>query len=60
MTVRPALHRSTVPLGVTALGALVVATGWLVLLGLPFALGCGLMCLWALGEIGLLTTRRDA
>jgi hypothetical protein len=45
-----------VPLGVAVLGALVVGTGWLVLQGLPFLVGCGLTFVLALAGVGLLTS----
>jgi hypothetical protein len=54
MSVRPA-DRNTVPLGVAVLGALVVGTGWLVLQGLPFLVGCGLTLVLATAAVGLLT-----
>jgi hypothetical protein len=56
MTVRQVPERSTVPLGVAVLGALVVGTGWLVLQGLPFLVGCGLTFVLALAGVGLLTS----
>jgi len=59
MTVRPASNRTTVPLGVAVLGALVVGTGWLVLQGLPFLIGVGLTLGLAAGAIVLLTVHRD-
>jgi hypothetical protein len=55
MTVRPASDRSTVPFGVAILGALVVGTGWLVLQGLSFLVGCGLTFALAAAAVGLLT-----
>jgi hypothetical protein len=57
MTVRPASDGNTVPLGVAVLGVLVVGTGWLVFLGLPFVVGCALTLAFAAGAIGLLTAR---
>jgi hypothetical protein len=55
MTVRPASDRITVPLGVAVLGALVIGTGWLVLQGLPFLVGCALTFGLAAAAIALLT-----
>ena len=55
MTVRPASDHSTVPIGVALVGALVVGTGWLVLQGLSFLVGCGLTFALALAGIALLT-----
>jgi hypothetical protein len=40
MSVRTTQNQGAVPLGVGVLGALVLVTGWLVLQGMPFALGC--------------------
>ena len=57
MTVRPASDGNTVPFGVAVLGVLVVGTGWLVFLGLPFVLGCALTLAFAAAAIALLTTR---
>jgi hypothetical protein len=59
MIARSLLRRSAVPLGILTLGVLVVATGWLVLQGLPFLAGSALMCVFALGEIALLTTHPE-
>jgi hypothetical protein len=59
MIVTPMLRRSAVPLGILALGSLVVATGWLVLQGLPFLAGSALMCVFALGEVALLTAHPE-
>jgi len=55
MTVRPVSDRNTVPLGVAVLGALVVGTGWLVLQGLPFLVGCALTFGLAVAAIAMLT-----
>ncbi|HLB39228.1 MAG TPA: hypothetical protein VJM84_02135 [Actinomycetota bacterium] len=55
MTVKPASDRSTVPLGVAILGALVLGTGWLVLQGLPFIVGCLVTFCLAAGATALLT-----
>lgn len=57
MTVHPLQHRATVPAGVAVLGALVVATGWLVIQGAPFAVGCVVSVGAALGAIALLVAR---
>jgi hypothetical protein len=40
MSQRSAQSPSTVPIGVGVLGVLVVVSGWLVIQGLPFLLGC--------------------
>ncbi|MEP6973620.1 MAG: hypothetical protein ABI869_05695 [Actinomycetota bacterium] len=55
MTARPASDHHTVPIGVAVLGALVVATGWLMVQGLPFLAGCGLTFAFAAVAVGLLT-----
>ncbi len=55
MTVRHVTQRNTVPIGVTVLGALVLGTGWLVIQGLPFLLGCALTLGLAAAAVGLLT-----
>ena len=55
MTVQRTTDRNTVPIGVAVLGVLVVGTGWLVLEGLPFLVGCGLTLLLAAAAVGLLT-----
>jgi hypothetical protein len=57
MTVHPLQHRAAVPAGVTALAAIVVATGWLMIQGLPFAIGCLISVGAALGAIALLIAR---
>jgi hypothetical protein len=56
MTVKRASDRTTVPIGVAILGALVVGTGWLVLQGLPFIVGCVATFCLAGAAIVLLTT----
>jgi len=38
------------------LGILVIATGWLLIEGLPFVLGCLIMCAAAAGAIALATS----
>jgi hypothetical protein len=38
------------------LGILVIATGWLLIEGLPFVLGCAIMCAAAAGAIALATS----
>lgn len=50
--------QSTVPIGVGVLGALVIATGWLVLQGLPFLLGCALTVAFAACAVALLVSHR--
>jgi hypothetical protein len=54
MPLHPLQHRATVPAGVTLLAATVVATGWLMIQGLPFAVGCLVAVGAALGAIALL------
>ncbi len=43
MTVKPLVER-TAPVAIAVLGILVIATGWLLIEGLPFVLGCVVMC----------------
>jgi hypothetical protein len=50
--------QSTVPIGVGVLGALVIATGWAVLQGLPFLLGCALTVVFAGCAVALLVAHR--
>jgi hypothetical protein len=56
MTVRPLVQRSTFPVGMAVLGILVIATGWLLIEGLPFVLGCAIVCAAAAGAIALATS----
>ena len=55
MTVKPLVER-TAPAGIAVLGILVIATGWLLIEGLPFVLGCAIMCAAAAGAIALATS----
>ena len=55
MTVKPLVDR-TAPVGIGVLGILVIATGWLLIEGLPFVLGCAIMCAAAAGAIALATS----
>ena len=61
MSLRSAQNQSqsTVPIGVGVLGALVVATGWLVLQGLPFLVGCALSVGFAACAVALLVPHRE-
>jgi hypothetical protein len=60
MTVKPLLDR-TAPVGIGVLGILVIATGWLLIEGLPFVLGCVVMCGLAAAAIVLSTSHlRDS
>ena len=43
MTVKPLVQRSTLPVGMATLGVLVIGTGWLLIEGLPFVLGCAII-----------------
>ena len=56
MTVKTLTQRTRLPLGMAALGILVIATGWLLIEGLPFVLGCVIMCAAAAGAIALATS----
>lgn len=56
MTVRSVTERTRLPVGMAALGILVIATGWLLIEGLPFVLGCLIMCAAAAGAIALATS----
>ena len=56
MTVKPLVQRSTLPVGMATLGVLVIATGWLLIEGLPFVLGCAIMCAAAACAIALVTS----
>ena len=58
MSLRSAENQSTVPIGIAVLGALVVATGWLVLQGLPFLVGCVLSVGLAACAVALLVPHR--
>ena len=55
MTVKPLVDR-TAPVGIGVLGILVIATGWLLIGGLPFVLGCVVMCGLAAAAIILATS----
>jgi hypothetical protein len=55
MTVKP-LVELTAPAGIAVLGILVIATGWLLIEGLPFVLGCVVMCGLAASAIVLATS----
>ena len=60
MTVRPLVERGA-PAGIAVLGILVIATGWLLIEGLPFVLGCVVMCGLAAAAIVLSTSHlRDS
>jgi hypothetical protein len=56
MTVRSLTERTRLPVGMAVLGILVIATGWLLIEGLPFVLGCAIMCAAAAGAIALATS----
>ncbi len=56
MTVRSVTERTRLPVGMAALGILVIATGWLLIEGLPFVLGCLIVCAAAAGAIVLATS----
>jgi hypothetical protein len=58
MSLRSAQSHAAIPIAVAALGALVVASGWLVLHGLPFLVGCVLEVALAAAAIALLVPRR--
>ena len=55
MTVRSLSDRTRLPVGMAVLGIVVIATGWLLIQGLPFVLGCAIMCAAAAGAIALAT-----
>ena len=55
MTVKPLVERSPAR-GMAVLGILVIATGWLLIEGLPFVLGCVVMCGLAAAAIVLSTS----
>ena len=60
MTVKPLVER-TAPVGIAVLGVLVIATGWLLIEGFPFVLGCLVMCGLAAAAIVLSTSQlRDS
>jgi hypothetical protein len=59
MSQRSAQNPSTVPIGVGVLGAFVLITGWLVIEGLPFLVGCALNVGLAACAIALLVSRRQ-
>ena len=56
MTVRSLTQRTGLPVGMAVLGILVIATGWLLIEGLPFVLGCLIICAAAAGAIALATS----
>ena len=56
MTVKPLVERGA-PVGIAVLGILVIATGWLLIEGLPFIFGCLIMCGAAAGAIALATSQ---
>jgi hypothetical protein len=56
MTVKPLVQRSTLPVGMAVLGIVVIVTGWLLLEGLPFVLGCAITCAAAAAAIALATS----
>jgi hypothetical protein len=56
MTVKPLTERTALPVGIGALGVLVIATGWLIIDGLPFVLGCAVICASAAAAIALATS----
>ena len=56
MTVKPLSERTTLPIGIGALGILVIATGWLIIDGLPFVLGCAVISAAAAAAIALATS----
>jgi hypothetical protein len=58
MNLRSAHNQSTVPVGVGVLGGLAVATGWLVLQGLPFELACVIDVALVVGAVFLLVPHR--
>ena len=58
MSLRSAPNQATIPLAIGALGAMVIAGGWLVLHGLPFLVGCALEVTLAAVAIALLVPRR--
>jgi hypothetical protein len=55
MPVKPLVER-TAPLGIAVLGVLVIATGWFLIEGLSFVLGCVVMCALAAAAIVLSTS----
>ena len=57
MTVRSLTERTRLPVGMTVLGILVIATGWFLIEGLPFVLGCAITCAAAAGAIALATSQ---
>jgi hypothetical protein len=56
MTVKPLVQRSTFPVGMAVLGIVVIATGWFLIEGLPFVLGCAIVCAAAAAAIALATS----
>ena len=56
MTVRSLTERTRLPVGMAVLGILVIATGWLLIEGLSFVLGCAIICAAAAGAIALATS----
>jgi hypothetical protein len=57
MTGRSLSDRTRLPVGMAVLGIVVIATGWLLIQGLPFVLGCAIMCAAAAGAIALATSQ---
>ena len=57
MSVRSTQNQGTVPVAVGVLGLLVLVTGWLVLQGMSFLLGCVLTSVFAACAIALLVPR---
>jgi hypothetical protein len=57
MTVKPLVQRSTFPVGMAVLGIVVIATGWLLIEGLSFVVGCAIVCAAAAGAIVLATSQ---
>src|SRR3954471_23963697 len=55
-TVKPLVQRSTLPVGMAVLGIVVIVTGWLLLEGVPFVLGCAITCAAAAAAIALATS----
>ena len=60
MTVRTLTERTRLPVGMATLGVLVIGTGWLLIEGLPFVLGCAIMCAAAAAAIALATSHLRA
>jgi hypothetical protein len=56
MTVRSLTQRTRLPVGMAVLGIVVIATGWLLIEGFPFVLGCAIVCAAAAAAIMLATS----